>query len=207
MWNQVKSCLHVLVIKLQLETHLLCCFGFANQDLLCTTLRIFWALGLNLVTQAKAPCFTRDTLPYGFTSSHQTHGALWSTTLFLIDMNKVYICLYDKSLHWASKHSYSTMQTCGVILLLINSCVQNFYFQLHKLWQQPSLLQNRTLPCLTDWFREHVRNYFSVRLRWFFFKYRQVVKSCLAVWKLVTKSYYQGIRKEEGEQDKGIFQS
>lgn len=41
----------------------------------------------------------------------------------------------------------------------------------------------------------------------FFFKYRQVVKSCLAVWKLVTKSYYQGIRKEEGEQDKGIFQS
>lgn len=30
-------CLRILVIKLQLEMHLLCCVGFANQDLLCIT--------------------------------------------------------------------------------------------------------------------------------------------------------------------------
>lgn len=40
--------------------------------------------------------------------------------------------------------------TYGAILPLLNSCLQRFYFQLHKLWQQPSRLQNWTLPCLTE---------------------------------------------------------
>lgn len=73
--NPGEVCLHILVINLQLEMHVLCCVGFADQHLLCITLRIFWALGLNAVAQAKAlqiPCamaWPQATKPMGLSAA------------------------------------------------------------------------------------------------------------------------------------------
>lgn len=156
--------LHIPVIELHSQLYLLCSVCFANQALLCITLRIFWALGLSFVPKQRLP------VPLGtpplVTSSDQTPGAVQhqefpSACMPNISIEAAPIATAPHK-HLCSSSATSKLLLTKILFLFFKKVIFIFYFQLQKLWPQPLLLQNWTLPCLTDWFRERVRSYFSI---------------------------------------------